>query len=157
REGFAGEDGLADVELTRFDEKPVGRNKVAGGELHYVAGNDILDGDVCSDTVPQHESLAGELPLQRLDRARRAVFLSEAEAAAGQDDCTYDDRFPAFADDTGNDRGEDEDQNQRTAELARQNRQCLFSPMPGERVRSMARKLAAGLRRRQAGRLRGVL
>ena len=97
RQRLAGEYGLADEQVARFDQADVGGDHVAGGQAHDVADHQFAHGDF--PQLAAHPALVaaqhgGGVPhhgLERLGGLARTVFLPEAHQAADQDHAEDDD------------------------------------------------------------------
>ena len=120
RQGFAGETRLGHQEVPRLEDEPVRGNQVARGKLDHVARDDGAGADRSGRAVAAYLCGQGQSATQPGNRGGCPVFLDEPEQGAaghdGENDCGVD---PVAGDD-GNGGAEDEDQHQRTLELAQQ-------------------------------------
>src|SRR5262249_28310053 len=92
REGLSGEARLGDEEVLRLENEPVGRNEVAGRELHDIARNQLLDANRRLATVAPDPRGEREAVAERAHGLARAVLLEEAEQGAAEDDGENDAR-----------------------------------------------------------------
>lgn len=144
REGLAREGGLAHVEVAGLKEHAVGGNERAGGEDDHVPGHDRIHLELRLHAISEHGDAAGDAPGEGLHRAGGAIFLREGEKAARQHDQRDDEGLAALADEGRNHGREDQDEDERAAELPREGPQGRGVVCGADRVGTEAPKPGGG-------------
>ena len=141
RLGFAGQRRFVDLEPGGQPEAPVGRHAVACLQQQDVAGHHVVGSDLVADAVAPHAGLAGQHRLQRGQAALGAVLLVEADERIDHDHGQDHQRVLGAADQRGQDRRAEQDQDQDALELREQH-------TPGRACRCL--RQAVGAHTRQA-------
>ncbi|CAM5350569.1 hypothetical protein SSTU70S_00264 [Stutzerimonas stutzeri] len=120
RKGFTGQQRLIDVAVARLDQPAIGGNQAAGGEFDDVAGDDFAGWQVLQAAVAPDVGATGHLLAQTLDRPVRADFVQAADQRTGQHDAQHDQRVQPVVRRQRHQRADQQDQHQRTGQLAHQ-------------------------------------
>ncbi len=90
---LAGERGLDHKQVARGDDAGIGRHHIAGRETDYIAGDEIIKGDLDTLAVAQGTAGVGDQVLEGLGRIAAASLLDKLHAARYQQhDADDDDR-----------------------------------------------------------------
>lgn len=90
---LAGECGLDHKQVARGDDAGIGRHHIAGRETDYIAGDELVKGDLDTLAVAQGTAGVGGQVLEGLGRIAAAGFLDKLHAARYQQhDADDDDR-----------------------------------------------------------------
>lgn len=122
REALAREHCLADEEIARLGDRRVGRDQAAGGKEDALAGYDLLDRNRDGDAVAHHFRSRANARAERGRRRLRLVLPDESESGTRQDDHGDDGSVDPFSRHRSDECREDEQQQERTAELRREDR-----------------------------------
>ncbi len=120
RIGLAGQGRLVHEQGPRLDDAAVAGDDVTGVELDHVTGDDRLQRDLGHGPVAEHFGVDAHHGHQVLDGSARAPLLPEPEEAAEHDDGQDDHRIGEIAEQPGQDRGGDQDEDDRARELTGQ-------------------------------------
>ena len=115
--GFPGQRRLVNGQIDGVDDACISRDTVACAQHHDVSGHEIARRNGRFFAVAQHVRRRGGHSSQRFQRLACAVFLDEAEEHREQHDDGDDDRLERVAEETGDDRGAEENHDQRVLEL----------------------------------------
>ena len=148
RRRLAREHALVALELVRLEQSEIRRHDVADAEADDVARDERGHVDRAILAVAQHDRRVPQLRVQSRDSARRAVLAHEPEAHAEPADQEDDQRVGAFAEEHGRDGGHEQQNQERTAQLAHEDRDGSHA-VAAERVRADAREPARRFRARE--------
>lgn len=88
---LAGECGFDDKQVARGDDAGIGWNHIAGRETDYIAGDELVEGDLDALAVAQGGASVGDQVLEGLGRIAAAGFLDKLHAARYQQHGADDD------------------------------------------------------------------
>lgn len=113
---LAGQQGLVDEEVTRFDQPAVGGNNIAGGELHDIARHQLLEMQLALAPRAENQRFRRHRAAERIDGVLRAYLLHEVERNAERDDGDDDEEAGRVAGKRRQRAGKQQDQNERIEE-----------------------------------------
>ncbi len=149
---LAGQRRFLDLQVDRVDHPRVGGHAVAGVEQDDVAGHDVPGRDLALVAVADDRCRRRGHPPQRFCRALGAVLLREPEQDGEQHDGRDGDRLGGVAEDGGERRGDEEDDDQDVLELLREDRPRRYAGRGLQLVGTVLGEARGGLGRRQASR-----
>ena len=114
---FSGERGLVNREVDGFGDPGVSRDSVTGAQQHDVSGDQVARRDSRFLAIAQHVRGRRGHSAQRFQRPSGAVFLDEPEQHGKQHDDGDDDGLERMTEEAGDDRGAEQNQDQRVLEL----------------------------------------
>jgi hypothetical protein len=120
RLGLAGERGLVHLQVDDLDQARVGRQAVAGAQQHDVPGHQLPRRDLGLLAVAQGGGGGRGHAVQRLDGALGAELLRERQQHGEEQDGGDGHRLDFVAEDRGDGRGGDEDEDEDVLELLEQ-------------------------------------
>ena len=148
---LAGERRLVHEQVVPLQQTGIRGNDVAGAQDHHVAANDVADEDLLLLTVSDHGGAQCQASLERGHGGLGAGLLDESQESAHGHDREDDPRLHAIADGEADQAGGDEDQDQRTGELAHEHGQRSAATFAAEGVGAVLAKSLGRLGRGQTG------
>ncbi len=149
REAFTGENGFADEAIGRVEHTRIGGHQAAGPEQQDVSRHDFRDGDELHFAIAQHLRARHDPLAQRGGFRMRGVFALVADESARHEDGEHDQRIGQVSGGSGDDRGKEQQQEQRTRELPPQDVPARRPMFGAQLVAPEAPEMLGRLRRRQ--------
>ena len=136
--GFTGQGSFIDKEILGFVDQAISRDEISGVQDDDIARHDLFDRNVLGLSVAKRGGLDLHHGQQLLHGAGCAVLLPEAEKAAGEDDGENDEGVDGIVQEERQPGGKQEKEDDRTLELAEQERERIRPSLRLEEVRAVA-------------------
>ena len=150
RVGFTGESGLVDEQVLGLLDQAVAWNEISSVQDYDVPGDNRFDRNVARCAVAKRGRFYLHDRQQPFDRLRCAVLLPEPEQPAHEDNGQNDERVDRIVQEERQGRREQEEQDDRTLELAKKKRQCGRPRFRLQSIRAVAREPLSRVLRAQA-------
>ena len=125
REGLARQSCFIDKKVLRFENQAVARDEIARVEDEDVPGNQFVDRNLRRPAVPKNRRPDADHRDQPVNRVHCGPLLPETEAAAGQNDGQDEQGIDRIVKKERQDRRGDQDEDDRTLELGKEERQVI--------------------------------
>ncbi len=142
---LSGEQRLVDLEARLPHQAHVRGNAVALADAHEIPGDEVGDGHLRFHSVPDHHRQRLEAAAQRQHGALGTHLLGEPEGAVEDDDERDRACFDRLADECRDERGDEEQRNERVEDLPQRDPRVRGTLGPGERVRADDAQPGCGL------------